>query len=677
MLKSGRQRWIYLLMIPLTLVCADALAQRPVTLPGGRLGSFGGMGGGRQGGGDSLERRTGLEDSITISFRYLDSTRLYRLDSSISDFTNRFPVPAHFTFLGNAGNAANSLTFDPMRKPGWDPGFHSFDIYKYNLEESRFYNTTRPYSELGYLLGSKQEQHIHVLHTQNITPNWNFALQYRMLNGPGYFKSQNVNHNTYRLNSIYQSKDRRYTNYFILLANNLKSGENGGLATDQAYLDDPRFKDRFNIPTRLGGDIPYGSSLFSSSVNTGNLYKNFTVFFRQQYDWGKKDSLVVNDTTVIPLFYSKLRIQHTVRYSSYDYRYFDSRATEGFPFYQEYYQFISVPDTLEIKDGWKELQNDISIYQYPDTKNQQQFIKVGATLQNLKGEFDQLNSHYYNISVHGEYRNKTRNQRWDIEANGRLYLAGLNSGDYNALARLKSMISKRLGYLELGFQNLNRTPSFIFNPVSSFNFSGLGADFNKENITHLFGGIEQPLLKLKLAAHYYLVSNYTYFSGPYQPAQESSLFNFLRITAQKNFSFGKYWRLYSDLTVQQKTGDAPVNLPLIFTRQRFAFEGNFFRNLHLSTGLEMRYHTPYKADAYSPVTGQFYFQDQIRIENLPDVAAFFHFRIKSFTCYVRAENLNSVEFMPEFGFTNNNTPAPGYAFPGFQFRLGIFWGFVN
>src|SRR5690242_6445784 len=78
-------------------------------------------------GGDSLVHRDNNLDSITISFRYFDSSRVRRLDSSISDFTARYPLPAHYVTLGNLGTAAHSLLFSPNLKPGWDPGFHAFD----------------------------------------------------------------------------------------------------------------------------------------------------------------------------------------------------------------------------------------------------------------------------------------------------------------------------------------------------------------------------------------------------------------------------------------------------------------------------------------------------------------------------------------------------------------------
>ncbi|MBD0369158.1 MAG: hypothetical protein ICV53_24040, partial [Flavisolibacter sp.] len=175
----------------------------------------------------------------------------------------------------------------------------------------------------------------------------------------------------------------------------------------------------------------------------------------------------------------------------------------------------------------------------------------------------------------------------------------------------------------------------------------------------------------------YLVSNYLYLTDYYKLQQESTLFTMLRLGAHRMFQIGRNWRWYTDVYLQQKTGAAPVNIPLFFTRNRLALEGNFFKNLFLSTGFEVRYHTPYKADDYSPLLGKFFYQNDVQINNLPQVDAFFHFRIRSFKAYVRAENLNTVDFQNGFGFTNNNLAAPEYPYPGLVLRLGIFWSFVN
>ena len=615
------------------------------------------------------------EDSITIYFRYPDSSRNHKLDSSISDFTTRFPIPATHIFLGNVGNATESILFSPALKPGWDPGFHAFDVYKWKLEQAQFFNTTRPYTELAYELGSRTEQIIEVMHTQNIKPNWNALFKYRLINSPGFFKNQKTNHNNYLFDSWFQSKNKRYNNFFLILANNMQSAENGGIKNDKDYLSDPIYKDRFNIPTQLGGDPQFGRNFFSNNISTGNRYKEFNAILRQQYDLGRKDSLVT-DSTVVPLFYPRLRFEHELELNKYNYQFFDFIPDTAY--YKNFYDTILHPgDSLHIIEKWQEIVNDFSIYQFPDPKNLQQFIKVGVRIQNLTGEFSTLSKSFYNLILHGEYRNRTRNQKWDMEAHGQFFINGLNAGDYQAFISLQRYAGRKLGYLLIGFENVNRSPSFLFDSRSSF-YLDVVQKFKNENTSHIFGSFYNPLLRLRLSGHYYLVGNYTYFTEYYKPQQESALFNFLQVSLEKVIRLGKKWNWYTDIYLQQKTGAPHLNVPLIFTRNRIAFEGNFYKNLFLSTGFEIRYHTDYKADGYSPVLGRFFYQDSLRISNpLPDISAFLNFRIRSFKAFVRAENLNTLENNQGIRFSNNNFAAPGYPYPGLVFRLGIYWNFIN
>src|SRR3954468_17600287 len=67
----------------------------------------------QQKGGDSLKHRDNTDDSITIHYRYFDSTTIRNLDSSINDFTTRYPLPANYVTLGNLGTASHSLLFNP------------------------------------------------------------------------------------------------------------------------------------------------------------------------------------------------------------------------------------------------------------------------------------------------------------------------------------------------------------------------------------------------------------------------------------------------------------------------------------------------------------------------------------------------------------------------------------
>ena len=631
-----------------------------------------------------FKHRDDLADSITISYRYLDSLKSNRIDSSTNDFTRYFSIPAHYVTLGNNGSAAYPVLFTPTLKAGWDAGFHAYDIYRFTIEGTRFYRTTKPFTQLTYLLASGKEQFINILYTQNIKPNWNFGFQYRLISAPGFFQTQNTGHNNYRLFSSYQGNKKRYAAYFIINGNKISASENGGIKSD-SLLYAPNRSNRVSIPVNLGGDVNNPYSVFSAKISTGNVYRDFTFFLRQSYDLGKRDSIAINDSTKDYLFYPKFRFQHTITYNTYSYQFKDTLqnvefAKDDSAIFKKWYDTslkVTTGLNFSVEDRWKILTNDFSIRQFPETKNPAQFIEAGLRVENLKGFFAKGISNFYNVVVHGQYQNKTRNKKWDASLNGEFYATGLNTGDYSARASLTRFLNVKFGDIQVAFQNVNRLPSFIFDDRSSFNFKNSSLT-KKENITVLSATAENP--KFTLWFRNISMANYAYFKNYYQTTQYSSLINISQIQASRKTHF-KYLRnklnLYSDFILQQSAANSPVRVPLFYTRQRLVFEGLFYKNLNLSTGLDVNYNTPYKANNYSPVMGQFFPQDSAAISNLPNVAYFFDFRIKSFTGLVKLENLNTINFANGFNFTNNNFAAPHYPTQGLILRLGVKWNFIN
>ena len=104
------------------------------------------------------------------------------------------------------------------------------------------------------------------------------------------------------------------------------------------YLNHPNaaYKDRFNIPTKLGGDEAFSANFFSTKITTGNKYSLFSGL-RQQYDFGKKDS-IVTDSTVVPLFFPRISFEHTFSLVQNKYIYQDFLADSVY--YKTYYDTI-------------------------------------------------------------------------------------------------------------------------------------------------------------------------------------------------------------------------------------------------------------------------------------------------------------------------------------------------
>jgi hypothetical protein len=631
-------------------------------------------------GGDSLEQRKSNEDSISIFYRMFDSSRLQKIDSGVNEFALRFPVRGADIVLGSHGQATRSLLFSPRLMPGFDAGFHGFDNYRFSIQDTRIFQTTRPYTELDYILGSRAEQTIKVLHTQNLSPTWNAAFEFRYVNSPGNLKNQNTSHGNLRLSSGFATKNRRYSGYFIWLSNRNQASQNGGIVSDTFLTsNNSAYNERFNIPTRLGGDGDFGTNFFSSQLNTGFRYRQRAVLLRHQYDFGQKDSLInPKDSSVTRLFYPRLRLQHQFYYSADEYNYIDNALVDT-AYARNYLTYFGLPLSYKadsMRDKWQDITNEAAVILFPQKDNQDQFLKLGTGLQLLKGQFDSsADERITNLYLLGEYRNRTKNKKWDINAFGRLYLSGFNAGDYTGSVTLQSQLGKKAGSLLLGFQNTNRTPAYVFQPNSSFFVFG-STDVRQENWTRFTANYALPQVNLLLTCNYYIVSNYAYFNSFTTRQQEASLQSILHIGAEKKFRIAKHWNWYAELHMQQESSDA-FNLPLVYSRNRIAFEGTFYKNLNISTGFEVRYFTPYKADTWSPFTGTWVVQNEEQISNRPDIAAFAHLRIRGLRIFGRLENINTLDISRGFSFVNNNLAAPLYPTPGLFLHLGIYWSFVN
>lgn len=281
-----------------------------------------------------------------------------------------------------------------------------------------------------------------------------------------------------------------------------------------------------------------------------------------------------------------------------------------------------------------------------------------------------------NIYGFGVYKNKTKNKVWDMALSGKLFFTGYHAGDYNASAYLSKMLTSKGTYLKLGFINNNRTPSTNFMGITSFPIHGINS-IKKENILQLNGVMENVNAQWKLALDYQLIHNFQYFSTGYQANVYGNAISYLKGQFQNKFKLSTYWNWYNEIQLQVVDPNAPIHVPLLLTRQRLAFEGVFYKNLNMSTGLELIYHTAFKADGYMPLTGQFYTQNEYSLTNRPTSNAFLHIMIKRLKAYIRLENLNTLLGSSASTGNHYNFYAKNYPGTGTWIRVGIWWNFIN
>src|SRR5690606_4736878 len=117
--------------------------------------------------------------------------------------------------------------------------------------------------------------------------------------------------------------------------------------------------------------------------------------------------------------------------------------------------------------------------------------------------------------------------------------------------------------------------------------------------------------------------------------------------------------------------NAPVNLPALMLRHQIRIETPMFKKaLQFSTGIEMRYHTAYHADGYTPYFNQFYYQNTYLVNNRPEFMSFFNFKVRRFRAFVIGDQLQQLIW-------TNVINAPGYPGPNALFRFGFSWVLIN
>jgi len=477
-----------------------------------------------------------------------------------------------------------------------------------------------------------------------------------------------------RITAHFQSKRKRYESYFVMLANKAASSENGGLVK-ASLLDSLSLNNPYELETRLGVSGASFRNPFNTTIATGSTYKNNTYLWRQTYDLGQKDS-IVKDTVVIHLFYPRLRFQNEVKLESSEFTFEDRSPNENS--YLQYFNYVYNSNTnLKFVDNWNLVTNDFSLISYPQKNNANQFLQVGSgyahlatTLSNLQTWSD------YDLYGFGTYKNKTKNQLWDLLASGKLYLNGYHAGDYDAQFYLSRILNSKGTYLKIAFQNSNRTPSANYLGLTQFPMNALQG-IQKENTVDMNGEAGNAAKGFRISFNYQLINNYNYFSSGFQPAVYAKPISYISTLLANKIKLSQHWNWYNETTVQVVDQSAPIHIPLVLSRQRISFEGNFYKNLNLSTGLEMIYHTDFKADDYMPMTGQFFVQNNYMLHNRPTANAFLHFMIKRFKGYIRLENLNTlIPTSSSLGNTYNFT-AKNYPGTGTWFRVGIWWNFIN
>lgn len=605
-----------------------------------------------------------------IYYTYLGSEVKQYMDSSITTLHRRFRSEYPWIhYLGNYGTAARNINFHITDQIGPQLGYDIYDPYKYHLEQLPYYNTTRPYSSFEYSMGSKTEQTVSILHTQNINNQFNFAVQFRNANAPGFYQNQLSIYNGGYITANYLSPRQRWKSNLGITFNHNRSDENGGIE-DIAALEDNRYVDRIQIPTNI--NRAPGSSRRSMLTNA---VKNVDVLLENTYRWGLADTLYNEDSTAMtPRFTPTWGVKHQLLFSNKKHTFIDKAPNVN------RYAFLDVAPTFPNGDSvfnyqiLNTLENKFSINGFIGKSGKQ--LKVEAGIANRvdiireKLPAEKLSTTLVNNYLFGHIvKEGLDSTQWSYGATADFYFAGSAIGDLKFDAFLHKSFHN-IGAFRLNFNQKVISPYINYEQFIT-NHYARSFDFNKMTATMVAGQIHVDKINVSIGLKNTLVNNYLYYNQDFKPTQSAEVFNVTQLELNHNIKLGNM-RFITEGIFQQATGNAPINIPLLALRHITAYERLLFNDKFLGTvGIDVSYNTPFQVAGYTPYFNQYFYSEDFKLSNPPMVTAFFTFKVSDLSLFVAGEQLQQLVIK------RNIMQAPHYPMQNALFRLGFRWILYN
>ena len=601
-----------------------------------------------------------------------DKTQIYRfnikdtlrmsLDSGIQHL-HRNPLQGiWFVDLGNLGTASKSMYHQPMLNPSLQGGLNSLDAYRSDESNPVFYNTTRPYTDVYYHMASQQEQVLDLLHTQNIKPSWNISVRYRKIGSPGFYKLQRSNHDLLSVNSIYRSENQKYQATLVSNYQKFQLDENGGIVNED-FLDNPIYNDRRVLPVVAES---YGSGNLSS---VKNYFRRAGLRFDQIYYLGRVDS-VWNDKAQknVSSFKAYAGLRHQL-YAETNYYKLTDKVPDSLFYGPLNVQNIVFGDSLKTRYAWRSWGSSLGLQAILRIREKPVSAEAGLGFEYNMYSNDWNQEGFTQPYLYAEInKNISAEMKWFYKADLKLFVAGENAGAYLLQASAGRSSDNGLN-LKLGFfQQLNK-PAFMFRFLQS-NYFSLQQDLNPTLSTGVSALIDIPELNGQARLHFTVYNGFIYRDTTLQAKQYQQALPVWGSSFRKIFHW-RNWVNENDAILQWSPQSSPIHLPLWASRHRLAYESKILKQkLKVATGLELRFHTPYFADAYSTVVFSFVSQYSQQISNWPQWTAFFNFKVKRFRATIAADQLQQI-------FVRNAMNYPFYPAQNFNLRFGFHWVFIN
>ena len=428
------------------------------------------------------------------------------IDTTSIDQIHKYNHGLDYLSIGNIGLTGYNLLFNIEEHATFSPSL----IIGNKQYLPKQFDVKKPYTELSYILGSKEEQVLKVLHTQNISQLANFSFGFDKVKSKGFYNNQASSNNHLYANTWFKTKNERYKVTLNIDHERIFNEHNGGILYDSLFEQDLLLNRNREL-------MDVNLSFASSTINRTNLQLEQQFQFSQSFD-------SLNNG-----------FSHALYTKASGFK--NERIFKDSLLNMSYYNQILI-DSLITNDIIKyEGVNGIAGYQFnkrkgKDNLNFSTFVKW----QGLNYEQHIIDTLVTSLSVGTNFQFKRKKFR--LQLDGNYYLNGYRKKDIDFKGGLKYDFTKNWSFGVRGtYQTIS--PSLDLRSYYGNNISWENT-FSPTDYLSVSGSLTSEKHNVDLSAAYNDVFNPIYFNFIGEPQQIDGVSQLIQFSAQKEFNLKKW-----------------------------------------------------------------------------------------------------------------------------------------
>jgi len=541
-------------------------------------------------------------------------------------------------YLGVSGSPMQYYNFFNREQTQLFPFFDVYKPYTYTPDDVVHYNTKTPYTELGYwgtffINREQEESNLRIMHTQNVSPAFNFQVMYERKGARGIMQRESTDHRTFLFSVDYLGK--KYTAHAGYMFSRVKRNENGGMV-DPWWVKDTTVDAR-TIPVNLkdASSEYYRTTVWLShslkipfkfmnrkASHAGDSLPANSLYDSLSRESEKKFASARARTSTAPEFDGKALMEiddwdgttaylgHYFEYTKYARNYRDEIPLDdetGRAFYNN--RFYINPTNSADSVNSVNVENRVYLRMQP--------WKMGSAVSNLDVGIGYQFLKFFTFSpeyfLTGTQRPNETNGFLYFGANGmvkkyfswqgfaKYNFSGYNSGDININGAMRFSAYPNSGGVhfiaKIDFRN--ERPSYFYNNLVTNHNVWLN-DFEKMTNTKIEAKVNIPDYRFEVSAGYALLKNNIYLNEYADACQNSDAMSVFSAYLRKDFKIG-ILMLENRFLFQTSSDEKVMPLPKFSVNLRYYLEFSAVKNvLKMQIGADGTWNTKYYKSAYAP-----------------------------------------------------------------------------